>query len=264
MFPHVVHAAAGAVEVQDCFGPLPPSSFMPAQTPDGTSRHGSIFRKKSRFHVGSARGPPASAPPLTEEVTATTTWRDQKAAPEPDIRPNTAAAASHPHKKRDSSISSITELRSNIRRRSTSLRSHEQKASNFDILAYTHSADQRSNSSSTSLRPSVSTVAHRNKSSESIVDASSYQTPCSLESKRGKALPHPLKREDSYRPGTAGAQRDSQGRSASSSQHYPYGSNPNLIYDHVQDLSSKRIATLDYLRKGYVRRRWHCSERLSC
>lgn len=32
----------------------------------------------------------------------------------------------------------------------------------------------------------------------------------------------------------------------------PNGSNPHLVYQHIHELASKRISTLDYLRKAYA------------
>jgi hypothetical protein len=32
----------------------------------------------------------------------------------------------------------------------------------------------------------------------------------------------------------------------------PNGANPHIIFQHIHELASKRISTLDYLRKAYV------------
>lgn len=219
---------------------------MPAQG-DGSLRSGSIFRKnKSRLNVGSTRG--GAPTPHAEEGSAAT---KDNSVPSPETnRP--ATAATHGHKKRDSSISSLTELRSNLRRRSASLRSSENKNSPLENLALTHSGDQRSGSqSSSNLRPTVTSLTHRSKSSESIVNATSPPDLSSADARRAKALPYPLKREDSFRPGTSGAaSRDSSGRSASISQGYPNASNPSVIFNRIHEVADKRMATFMYLQKG--------------
>lgn len=50
-------------------------------------------------------------------------------------------------------------------------------------------------------------------------------------------------------PPVNGASLGIQGAQSSTTASLP---NPNVLYQHIHDMSNKRIATLDYMRKAYV------------
>lgn len=211
---------------------------MPGPQPN--PNNGSLFKKKNRFlGAFNTSSQISSEQPILEDGESGDT------EPFP--------VKSH-RKRRDSSIASLTELRSNIRRRSASLRARNPSSPPNDKLAY--HTDQRSESV-TSLKPTISsssntTYAHRQKSSESVNDVKTLRPPSAADNRR---LP---RRVDSERPSTAASQAyfpahgDAQSVLNAGGASNGGTSTASLVYQRIQDTSAKRISTLDYLRKAYA------------
>ncbi len=207
--------------------------------PDPDAHHGSLFRKKRPF-LG------VKAPLSTESGTGEDQFQDNS------FRPSTSSKG----RRRNSSLSSLTELRSTLRRRSASLRSRTPSSPSVDNLAISQTPDKRS-VSTTSLRPSLTTFPHHQKSSESInrFDAkASRPLATTFGGGRGLALHYGLRSDESHKhqePAQNNNGGDGHGHSITSG--YVSGSqNPAAVFQHLQDTASKRISTIDYLRKAYV------------
>lgn len=155
-------------------------------------------------------------------------------------RPTTAATTSH--KKRESSVSSLADLASPFRRRSSSIRSergHERPSAS----AETASSNTSKSKSALNLRATTTNQGSRSKPG----DTNQIPTPSTEQNGQPPALMS-LNRQDTSRPPTAGAIRDAQGRSLSASTGSNSASVQGRIHN-VQELTSKRIATLDYLMR---------------
>ncbi|KAJ4292340.1 hypothetical protein N0V90_009000 [Kalmusia sp. IMI 367209] len=63
--------------------------------------------------------------------------------------------------------------------------------------------------------------------------------------------PQPLRRQDTGTYGGASMNYNAGGLGPAAPIPLPTGSNPNIIFQHIQEMASKRISTLDYLRKAH-------------
>lgn len=121
----------------------------------------------------------------------------------------------------------------NLRQRSLSLGLRRPSDYSFDDLAYAHQADKRSVSS-----PSTGPNA------EHALDTL-FRPPASsgdVRPSRTPSVTQSLRREDSI---TSQPSNDGSYFSAANASH-----NPRAVYHHIQGMASKRMSTLDYLRKA--------------
>lgn len=178
---------------------------------------------------------------------------------------------------RHSIASSVTDIGSSLRRsRSASLRTNTSAGTTSTsshrrtpsaTLALTYSPEKTPNAAATNngSRPtlSISTFSRsKQKSSENVKPdgtngAQVYEkSPLSAVDKPktpfGMAVPlssrHPPSQKDILQ---ANRQANTQ-LAPSAPIPLPNGANPNVIFQHIQEMASKRISTLDYLRKACV------------
>lgn len=206
--------------------------------PDPTlSLHGSpsLSRKRSRL------GFKISSSGSSSHSTAAAIPED----PDDPSSNNPSSNVSPKHSRRDSSISSLSELRSNLRRRSTSLRSSRAKSPTADTLALF--ADSR-NASTTSLRPNLNLSTLESGGEGNV----------GLRPPGSSPFGGPLRRDDVRRPpatshGILGRSSDTLSTTASGGLT-PQAVSPGshlIAFHQMQDTISRRINTLDYLRKTY-------------
>ncbi|CBX92084.1 hypothetical protein LEMA_P047900.1 [Plenodomus lingam JN3] len=65
------------------------------------------------------------------------------------------------------------------------------------------------------------------------------------------AAPMPMRHPPSQKETLQTSQQSSRAPPSATPIPVPNGSTPNLVFQHIQDLASKRISTLDYLRKAH-------------
>ncbi|KAI9716029.1 MAG: hypothetical protein M1828_000496 [Chrysothrix sp. TS-e1954] len=171
----------------------------------------------------------------------------------------TRPSTSKSRRRRDSSISSLSDLRSNLRRRSTSLRAPSSPGT--DTVASSRSRDTQTPTSASS-RPAYSTSTFAtpqawSASAETPNDPQGYRpsSATSVRPSRGFVAFPSAKRDEPARPSTAllggyGGMTDAAGQSTQGSGGAAL--NPTITYQKIHDMASKRISTLDYLRKTFV------------
>jgi hypothetical protein len=101
--------------------------------------------------------------------------------------------------------------------------------------------------SSDNVKPDGGGLQHYDKAPLSALDKP--KTPF------GMAVPIPLRHPPTQKE-IQQAQRSASnaGLAPSAPLPVPNGANPNIIFQHIHELASKRISTLDYLRKACVLR----------
>ncbi|CAO2658609.1 Nn.00g063320.m01.CDS01 [Neocucurbitaria sp. VM-36] len=67
----------------------------------------------------------------------------------------------------------------------------------------------------------------------------------------GMAVPMPLRHPPTQKEILQANQQANRGLGPAAPIPVPNGSNPHIIFQHIQELASKRISTLDYLRKAH-------------
>lgn len=177
------------------------------------------------------------------------------------------------HTSRLSIASSVTDFSSQLRRsRSASLRTNTSTATAATAstsshrttpsatLALTYSPEKAPNVAPTSSRPalSISTFSrNKQKSSENVrPDNLQYEkSPLSAVDKPktpfAMAVPMPLRHQPTQKD-IINANRQANAQLAPAAPiQVPNGTNPHIIFQHIQEMASKRISTLDYLRKAY-------------
>jgi hypothetical protein len=187
-----------------------------------------------------------------------------------------------PQKRRQASrhsiASSVTDLGLQLRRsRSASLRtntsdgtgktssSHKRTPSATLALAYSPEKAAVPNAVGNASRPalSISTFSrNKQKSSENVRpdgggQAQVYEkSPLSALDKPktpfGMAVPIPLRHPPSQKEILQANKESNRTLAPAAPIPVPNGSNPNIIFQHIHELASKRISTLDYLRKAYA------------
>lgn len=232
----------------------------------------SFFRKRRRVteHTPSFSALHPGAP-LSDGTTSGT-------ASTPDSRPTTAIRSEdqvethisppkRSHHRRDSSLSSFTDLKSSIRRRSTSLRTKATDAPSFwDKLApSSNHADKRLPNAS---RPqlNISTLTNQSSIDNIGLDRTHSREPTSAVEPRfpqNNQLQHALSQgvrrdEINLRPATALGTPYSGGigsRAASSTNALSNmtpssasSSDPRSVAQKITDIANKRITLLNYLR----------------
>ncbi|KAL2351438.1 hypothetical protein BJ546DRAFT_1066219 [Cryomyces antarcticus] len=239
----------------------------------GSAASGLFSRKGSSFFH--ARGQRSTSPPAPSSTAIT--------PPNPGSTPR-----SH---KRESSIlslsSSVTDLGTSVRR-SVSLRSRSSYSSNktrsppSNILSFSYSSEKGARSVNTTLsKPSLSLghIIHGSRSSETL----NYNQPSPPEHIYNRsplsavdlprstfgtmptaAFGHNPRRLDTSEAGKMQNTSTGQGGATSSPplpnpplQASAGANNPRALHQHINDTASKRIATLDYLRKAHEGRLYY-------
>ncbi|KAH9876202.1 hypothetical protein J1614_004081 [Plenodomus biglobosus] len=180
------------------------------------------------------------------------------------------------HGSRQSIAASVTDLGSQLRRsRSASLRtntshgtgsssSHKRTPSATLALTYSPEKAPVPNSVANASRPtlSISTFSRsKQKSAENVrPDAANThvyeKSPLSAVDKPKTpfgtmAVPMPLRHPPSQKEILQASQQSNRTLAPAPPLPVPNGSTPNVVFQHIQDLASKRISTLDYLRKAH-------------
>lgn len=233
----------------------------------------SVSYSSHSYHRTNAASPPALILPPAPSSTP----QPDETPPEPsqyDSNPIQPATPHHRrHASRHSIASSVTDIGSSLRRsRSNSVRtstsggtastsSHKRTPS--ANLALTYSPEKAPNAAASVPRPtlSISTFSrNKQKSSENVKaeggqNAQVYEkSPLSAVDKPktpfGMAVPMPLRHPPTQKE-ILQANRQANAQLAPSAPiPLPNSANPNIIFQHIQELASKRISTLDYLRKA--------------
>ncbi|KAI1607451.1 hypothetical protein PtrCC142_000396 [Pyrenophora tritici-repentis] len=179
------------------------------------------------------------------------------------------------HASRHSIASSVTDLGSQLRRsRSASLRtntsdstaktSSSHKRTPSATLALTYSPEKAPvphGASSHPSRPALSIspfARNKQKSSENVKSDTAHvyeKSPLSAVDKPktpfGMAVPMPLRHPPSQKEILQANQQSNRTLAPAAPIPVPNGSSPNIIFQHIHELASKRISTLDYLRKAH-------------
>jgi hypothetical protein len=164
------------------------------------------------------------------------------------------------------SLSDIASATSSLRR-SVSLQSNSRPSTSHsylhskspsDTLALSYSPERAPHGSHTASRPtlSISTFTRKQKSAENV-RSHPDRTPLSSVDANGSVgmAAVPLRHPTSARPiGTShsnvGFGQGSAMLAPPATVPLPSGPNPMAVFQHVHDMASKRISTLDYLRKA--------------
>ncbi|KAL1797119.1 hypothetical protein ACET3X_003725 [Alternaria dauci] len=275
----------------DDHAPPPPSSPSASTTAAQANffRRPSFFRgAKTKTHKqtpSSTLYPPS----LNLTPTTTTTELDTPPLPTPDTYPFPAKDSTTPQRRtrqasRHSIASSVTDLGASLRRsRSASLRTNTSDSStartssshrrvpSANTLALTSSPEKTGVVNTTATvgnasRPalSISTFARGNKqkSSESVktttTDYGYDKSPLSAAAAVDKdkttsnmAVPMPLRHAPTQKEILQANQQSNRTLAPAAPIPVPNGANPNLVFQHIHELASKRISTLDYLRKAH-------------
>lgn len=235
----------------------------------------SVFgRRKSK--VSRSKAPPSihlpPASPIAEHHPTTPPIAEHRPTTPPARAPTTPQKRSHTT--RHSIASSVGELGLQLRRsRSTSLRSatssHKRHASTTSTMHSASLSPERVPPAApiSASRPtlSISTFArNKAKSSDNVKpDNGGLQhydkTPLSALDKPktpfGMAVPIPLRHpptQKEIQQAREQRQASNAGLAPAAPIPVPNGANPNIIFQHIHELASKRISTLDYLRKAYM------------
>ena len=107
---------------------------------------------------------------------------------------------------------------------------------------------------------SISTFArNKQKSSENVRPDTAHvyeKSPLSAVDKPktpfGMAVPMPLRHPPTQKEILQANQQSNRTLAPAAPIPVPNGSSPNIIFQHIHELASKRISTLDYLRKAYA------------
>ena len=256
----------------------------PPSTSSVFSRRPSFFGGKSRHKASRSNIPPTLNLPPTSSIPE----YNPTAPPPPEVTPpiagqydSHAGVPTTPQKRRQPSRHSISSTVGDIglqlrRSRSTSLRSaassnhsHKRAPSSVSTMhSVSLSPDKIPAAAPISAsRPtlSISTFARsKAKSSDNIKPdgggggggLQNYdKTPLSALDKPkapfGMAVPIPLRHPPSQKEiQQAQRQASNAGLAPAAPIPAPSGANPNIIFQHIHELASKRISTLDYLRKA--------------
>ncbi|KAF1834950.1 hypothetical protein BDW02DRAFT_568487 [Decorospora gaudefroyi] len=214
---------------------------------------------------------PAPSPPPHRELKTPPPAADQYGFP--------AKVQTTPQKRRHASrhsiASSVTDFGSQLRRsRSASLRtntsdgtaktSSSHKRTPSATLALTYSPEKAlvPNAVSTAPRPalSISTFSrNKQKSNENVRPDGGGQgyekSPLSAVDKPktpfGMAVPIPLRHPPSQKEILQANKESNRTLAPAAPIPVPNGANPNMVFQHIHELASKRISTLDYLRKAH-------------
>lgn len=234
----------------------------------------SLFAKRRKVTADHKHNSPSSLPtsdpsPPDDTVSLADTFSDSSSRPTTAIRSedqSEPSSLSPPkrHHRRDSSLTSFTELKSSFRRRSTSLRSKGRDPSSiWDKLAPTGQHEDRRQASNARPHLNISTLTSqasadnvgRNGSYSGRTPASALDSHSSSSSIKINHLNNGwnpgVRRDDPHRPPTALGAPYNATRSASST-HLPNSNDPRSLSRKVTDTSNRRISLLKYLRQIYA------------
>ncbi|CAN9341759.1 unnamed protein product [Alternaria alternata] len=259
---------------------------MADHAPPSSSAQG-IFSRRPSFFGGKNKGhkqalSTLSPPTLNLTPVAASTSPELDTPPlDPDQYQFPPRVPTTPQRRRQASssrhsiASSVTDLGSSLRRsRSASLRtntsdgtaktssSHKRLPSATLALTYSPEKAPIPNTTSNASRPalSISTFSrNKQKSSDNVKTDTVYydKSPLSAVDKpktpfANMAVPIPLRHPPSQKEILQANQQSNRTLAPAAPIPVPNGSNPNLIFQHIHELASKRISTLDYLRKAYA------------
>ncbi|KAF1940948.1 hypothetical protein EJ02DRAFT_455610 [Clathrospora elynae] len=225
-------------------------------------------RRPSFFGTGKSKGHTQSP--------SSSLSRANTPPPDPDQYEFPARVPTTPQTRRQASRHSIalsvTDLGSQLRRsRSASLRtntssgtastSSHRRTPSATLASYSPEKGPVPNVAAHASRPalSISTFSRsKQKSSENVrtEGAQVYEkSPLSAVDKPqtpfGMAVPMPLRHPPTQKEILQANQQSSRALAPAAPIPGPIGSNPNIIFQHIHELASKRISTLDYLRKAH-------------
>ena len=259
-----------------------------ADYPSTASSAQGIFSRRPSFFGGKTKGhkqTPSTLSPPTLNITPAANTEELKTPPlQADQYQFPPRVPTTPQRRRQTSsrhsiASSVTDLGSQLRRsRSASLRtntsdgtaktSSSHKRTPSATLALTYSPDKAPvpNTLSNASRPalSISTFSRSKPKSSDNVKADSggqahvyEKSPLSAVDKPktpfgNMAVPIPLRHPPSQKEILQANQQSNRTLAPAAPIPVPNGSNPNIIFQHIHELASKRISTLDYLRKAYA------------
>ncbi|RYN33142.1 hypothetical protein AA0114_g12017 [Alternaria tenuissima] len=257
---------------------------MADHAPPSSSAQG-IFSRRPSFFGGKNKGhkqalSTLSPPTLNLTPVAASTSPELDTSPlDPDQYQFPPRVPTTPQRRRQASssrhsiASSVTDLGSSLRRsRSASLRtntsdgtaktssSHKRLPSATLALTYSPEKAPIPNTTSNASRPalSISTFSrNKQKSSDNVKTDSVYdKSPLSAVDKpktpfANMAVPIPLRHPPSQKEILQANQQSNRTLAPAAPIPVPNGSNPNMIFQHIHELASKRISTLDYLRKAH-------------
>ncbi|RYN22686.1 hypothetical protein AA0121_g11017 [Alternaria tenuissima] len=251
---------------------------MADHAPPSSSAQG-IFSRRPSFFGGKNKGHKQAlstlSPPtlnLSPELDTPPLDPDQYQFP-PRV-PTTPQRRRQASSSRHSIASSVTDLGSSLRRsRSASLRtntsdgtaktssSHKRLPSATLALTYSPEKAPINNTTSNASRPalSISTFSrNKQKSSDNVKTDPVYydKSPLSAVDKpktpfANMAVPIPLRHPPSQKEILQANQQSNRTLAPAAPIPVPNGSNPNMVFQHIHELASKRISTLDYLRKAH-------------
>lgn len=239
-----------------------------------TPSSSSVFSRRPSFFGGKSKHKPSpSKVPSTLKVPPASPIpeHDPTAPPTPPVASQYDLPARE-KRSRHSISSTVGDIGLQLRRsRSTSLRSSSSHHKRHPSASTMHSVSLSADKSVPPAAPisasrptlSISTFArNKAKSSDNVKpDGGGLQhyekTPLSALDKPktsfGMAVPMPLRHPPSQKDmQQAQRQASSAGLAPAAPVSAPNGANPNSVFQHIQELASKRISTLDYLRKACV------------
>lgn len=181
-----------------------------------------------------------------------------------------------PQKRRQASrhsiASSVTDIGSSLRpSRSASLRTNTSAGTSASshrrtpsaTLALAYSPEKAPSAAAPAPRPalSISTFSrNKQKSSENVRPETSQgqvyeKSPLSAIDKPktpfGMAVPMPMRHPPTQKEILHANRQANAQLGPAAPIPVPNGANPNIIFQHIHEMASKRISTLDYLRKAY-------------
>lgn len=218
------------------------------QSSAAAASHGSFFKKK-RSIVPYTPVPPQAQPPHDSSDEQSSTF----------TRPSTALSTSSSI--RESSFSSLSDHKSYFARRSASLRSPTKaRLPHWDYTqAVQNVLDKRTASTNSvwSSQQTGSTFGHRSRSSEGANDICTTISNPIIHTGEGEIIHTPLSPPSSWRPENSRlpttAPNTGSAQGIDGGDRLPANSasqNAPGTFQRIQNLASKRISTLDYLRKA--------------
>ncbi|KAH3942730.1 hypothetical protein HBH98_183800 [Parastagonospora nodorum] len=234
----------------------------------------SVSYSSHSYHRTNAASPPALIlPPAPSSTPA-----PDETPHEPGQYDSNPIQPTTPHHRRHASrhsiASSVTDIGSSLRRsRSNSVRTNtsggtastsSHKRTPSANLALTYSPEKAPNAAASVPRPtlSISTFSrNKQKSSENVKaeggpNTQAYEkSPLSAVDKPktpfGMAVPMPLRHPPTQKEILQANRQANATLAPAAPIPLPNSANPNIIFQHIQELASKRISTLDYLRKAH-------------
>ncbi|KAF2872354.1 hypothetical protein BDV95DRAFT_492089 [Massariosphaeria phaeospora] len=268
--------------------PATTTTTAPTSAASLFSRRPSFFgRSRARKAAATASTAPSPLPDINFDAFSPSPSTAAASNPPPLAASQYEAADKVPstpprrkHSSRHSISSSVTEFGSSLRRsRSASLRTNTSSgtaSSHKMALSLSPEKPSAANAAPTASRPalSISTFARsKQKSAENIRPPDSAASRQAYEKSPlsavdnpkqplGMAVAVPLRYPPTQKEiqqahqaqrqhSTYGAASYNGGLAPAAPISLPNGANPNIIFQHIQEMASKRISTLDYLKKSH-------------